>query len=129
MPSRTATAYPPTSGAGIARAAAGGHERLPETANPITECDKAPEPRRARTAVLYPGRRSRARLAGRARNGHSERVSVRAELPGFVTHYYLAGRRPFLSLSELGDAELAAVLAELGAFAPGREQHRPFGPR
>lgn len=52
MPSRTATAYPPTSGAGIARAAAGGHERLPETANPITECDKAPEPRRARTADM-----------------------------------------------------------------------------
>lgn len=52
MPSRTATAYPPTSGAGIARAAAGGYERLPEMANPITECDKAPEPRRARTADL-----------------------------------------------------------------------------
>ena len=52
MPSRTATAYPPTSGAGIARAAAGGYERLPEMANPITECDKAPEPRRAISAQL-----------------------------------------------------------------------------
>ena len=52
MPSRTATAYPPTSAAGIATAAAGGYERLPEIANPITECDKAPEPRRAISADL-----------------------------------------------------------------------------
>lgn len=46
-----------------------------------------------------------------------------------MTHYYLAGRRPFLSLSELGDAELAAVLAELGALRRDGRQHRPFGPR
>lgn len=61
--------------------------------------------------------------------GHSEGVGVRAELPGLVTHYYLAGRRPFLSLSELGDAELAAVLADLGALRRAGKQHRPFGPR
>lgn len=53
----------------------------------------------------------------------------RAELPGFVTHYYLAGRRPFLSLSELGDAELASVLADLRALRQAGKQHRPFGPR
>lgn len=57
--------------------------------------------------------------------GHGERVGVRAELPGFVTHYYLAGRRPFLSLSELGDAELAAVLADLAALRRAGKQHRP----
>jgi hypothetical protein len=56
-------------------------------------------------------------------------VSVRGELPGFVTHYYLPGRRPFLSLSDLGDAELAAVLADLGALRRTGKQHRPFGPR
>jgi hypothetical protein len=48
---------------------------------------------------------------------------------GFVTHYYLAGRRPFLSLSELGDAELASVLADLRALRQAGKQHRPFGPR
>jgi hypothetical protein len=56
-------------------------------------------------------------------------VDVRTELPGFVTHYYLAGRRPFLSLSELGETELAAVLADLGALRRAGKQHRPFGPR
>jgi hypothetical protein len=50
-------------------------------------------------------------------------------LPGFVTHYYLAGRRPFLSLSELSDAELAEVLADLRALRRAGKQHRPFGPR
>lgn len=56
-------------------------------------------------------------------------MDVRTELPGFVTHYYLPGRRPFLSLSELGDTELAAVLADLGALRRAGKQHRPFGPR
>ena len=46
-----------------------------------------------------------------------------------MAHYYLAGRRPFLSLSELGHAELTAVLAELGALRRAGKQHRPFGPR
>lgn len=62
-------------------------------------------------------------------NGHGERVGVRAKLPGFVTHYYLPGRRPFLSLSELGDTELAAVLADLRVLRQAGKQHRPFGPR
>jgi hypothetical protein len=56
-------------------------------------------------------------------------VDVRTQLPGFVTHYYLPGRRPFLSLSELGETELAAVLAGLGALRRAGKQHRPFGPR
>ena len=56
-------------------------------------------------------------------------MGSRAELPGFVTHYYLAGRRPFLSLSELGDAELASVLADLRGLRRAGKQHRPFGPR
>jgi hypothetical protein len=60
---------------------------------------------------------------------HSERVGVRAELPGFVTHYHLAGRRPFQSLSDLDDAQLAAVLADLRALRQAGKQHRPFGPR
>jgi hypothetical protein len=64
-----------------------------------------------------------------AESGIVGRVSVRAELPGFVTHYYLPGRPPFLSLSELGDAELAAVLADLSALRGAGKQHRPFGPR
>jgi hypothetical protein len=67
--------------------------------------------------------------AASVRRAESGIVSVRAELPGFVTHYYLPGRRPFLSLSELGDAELAAVLADLGALRGAGMQHRPFGPR
>lgn len=46
-----------------------------------------------------------------------------------MTHYYLPGRRPFLSLSELGETELAAVLADLGALRRAGKQHRPFGPR
>jgi len=46
-----------------------------------------------------------------------------------VTHYYLAGRRPFLSLSELGDAELDGVLADLRTLRQAGVQHRPFGPR
>jgi hypothetical protein len=56
-------------------------------------------------------------------------VSTRTKLPGFVTHYYLAGRRPFLSLSELSEAELAPVLAGLQALRRAGKQHRPFGSR
>ena len=50
-------------------------------------------------------------------------------VPEVVTHYYLAGRKPFLSLSELADAELDAVLADLSMLRDGGRQHRPFGPR
>jgi hypothetical protein len=34
-----------------------------------------------------------------------------------------------MSLSDLGDVELAAVLADLGALRRAGNQHRPFGPR
>lgn len=60
---------------------------------------------------------------------HSEHVSAPIALPEVVTHYYLAGRQPFLSLSELEDPELDAVLAELSALRDAGRQHRPFGPR
>jgi len=50
-------------------------------------------------------------------------------LPDVVTHYYLAGRQPFLSLSELQDAELDAVLADLRRLRDVGRQHRPFGLR
>jgi hypothetical protein len=46
-----------------------------------------------------------------------------------VTHYYLAGRRPFLNLSDLDDASLDAVLRELNDLRGAGKQHRPFGPR
>jgi len=60
---------------------------------------------------------------------HSELVSAPTALPEVVTHYYLAGRQPFLSLSELPDAELGAVLADLRTLRDTGRQHRPFGPR
>ena len=75
-------------------------------------------------------RRRHARgLSASRRIVHSERVGARSEPPGFVTHYHLAGRRPFLSLSELDDVQLAAVLADLRALRQAGKQHRPFGPR
>lgn len=60
---------------------------------------------------------------------HSEHVTAAIVLPEVVTHYYLPGRQPFLSLSELGDAELDAVLADLSMLRETGTQHRPFGPR
>jgi hypothetical protein len=50
-------------------------------------------------------------------------------MPEVVTHYYLAGRQPFLSLAELEDSELDAVLADLSLLRDAGRQHRPFGPR
>jgi len=35
------------------------------------------------------------------------------DVPDFVTHYHLAGRRPFLNLCDLGDDDLVVVMAEL----------------
>ena len=51
------------------------------------------------------------------------------QLPQVVTHYYLAGRRPFLNLSDLDGPELAAVLAEMEGLRRVGKQHRPFGAR
>ncbi len=48
-------------------------------------------------------------------------------MPGgarFRTHYYLPDRRPFLNLSELDDASIAAIDREMAALARGR-QFRP----
>jgi hypothetical protein len=41
----------------------------------------------------------------------------------------MPGRRPFLNLSDLEGAELAAVLAEMEGLRRSGHQHRPFGPR
>jgi hypothetical protein len=51
------------------------------------------------------------------------------ELPAEVTHYYLAGRRPFMSLSDLDELGRSAVLAEMADLRRARTQHRPFGAR
>ncbi len=48
------------------------------------------------------------------------------EIPGFVTHYHLADRRPFLNLSDLGGPELERVRGELQALR-GHGHKRPFG--
>lgn len=50
-------------------------------------------------------------------------------VPTFVTHYYLPGRRPFLNLSDLDQADQVSVLAEMDALRRSRQQHRPFGKR
>ena len=49
--------------------------------------------------------------------------------PGYVTHYHRSVRRPFLNLSELSEAKLASVLAELAASQEQRASSRRFGPR
>jgi hypothetical protein len=51
------------------------------------------------------------------------------ELPAEVTHYYLAGRRPFMSLSDLDEIGRSAVLAEMADLRRAGTQHRPFGAR
>ena len=60
---------------------------------------------------------------------HDEDVAIQDGVPEVVTHYYLAGRRPFLNLSELEEPELAAVFAELNELRHAGVQHRPFGAR
>lgn len=50
-------------------------------------------------------------------------------VPVFVTHYHRAGRRSFLSLSDLDEEQLAAVLAELATPEQGALSSRRFGPR
>src|SRR5947209_4474458 len=56
------------------------------------------------------------------------KVSRRVGIPDFVTHYYLADRRPFLNLSDLDEIAVVGVLTELAALHRQRHQHRPFGP-
>jgi hypothetical protein len=50
-------------------------------------------------------------------------------VPRFATHYHLPDRAPFLNLSELGEDELASVLAGLESVASTRRSARRFGPR
>ncbi|MGH3734319.1 MAG: hypothetical protein ACRDT6_01630 [Micromonosporaceae bacterium] len=50
-------------------------------------------------------------------------------VPEFVTHYHLADRSPFLSLSELSDDALGPVLADLGQRRVRDGGGRVFGPR
>jgi hypothetical protein len=56
-------------------------------------------------------------------------VVAQAQLPEVVTHYYLAGRRPFLNLSDLDGPDLSGVLAEMDGLRRSGKQHRPFGAR
>jgi hypothetical protein len=50
------------------------------------------------------------------------------EIPGFVTHYHLADRRPFLNLSDLEREELERVRSGLHALREHGHK-RPFGRR
>jgi hypothetical protein len=50
-------------------------------------------------------------------------------IPGFITHYHLADREPFLNLSDLDDERVEEVLAGLAAAAENGSSERRFGPR
>ena len=52
-----------------------------------------------------------------------------ATIPGYVTHYYLGDRRPFLNLSDLDRERRDAVMQELIALRHAGRQARPFGAR
>jgi hypothetical protein len=49
------------------------------------------------------------------------------EAPDFVTHYYLADRRPFLNLSELDEGAVLDVMRELNQLRREGTQRRSFG--
>ncbi|HKW95632.1 MAG TPA: hypothetical protein VJX92_27340 [Methylomirabilota bacterium] len=51
------------------------------------------------------------------------------EVPAFVTHYHLADKQPFLNLSDLAEAELAAVMQDLEQRRALSGLKRVFGPR
>jgi hypothetical protein len=59
----------------------------------------------------------------------SSTILAGVDVPAFVTHYYVPGRPPFLSLSELSDAEASPVLDELAAASRRGGSSRRFGPR
>jgi hypothetical protein len=54
-------------------------------------------------------------------------VRVGQTVPDFATHYYRASRAAFLSLSDLPDEQVMAVMAELTRERRAGVQHRPFG--
>ena len=49
-------------------------------------------------------------------------------VPDFITHYHLAGRRPFLNLSDLDEAGLDSALSALRTPAESVVSERRFGP-
>jgi hypothetical protein len=51
------------------------------------------------------------------------------EIPTFVTHYHLADKPPFLNLSDLDEAELAAVMQDLERRRASSGLKRVFGAR
>jgi hypothetical protein len=59
--------------------------------------------------------------------GHDGWVS--RALPDYVTHYFVAGRRPFLNVSELTDPEWEVIRQELEAERLAGRSSRVFGRR
>ncbi len=49
------------------------------------------------------------------------------EIPGFVTHYHLSDRDPFLNLSDLDESDLEDVRQGLQELRRERGHKRPFG--
>ena len=51
------------------------------------------------------------------------------QIPKFVTHYHLADKPPFLSLSDLAEVELATIMQDLQQRRASSGLKRVFGPR
>lgn len=51
------------------------------------------------------------------------------DVPTFVTHYYLADKRPFLNLSDLSESELPPVMKDLERRRVSAGLKRVFGSR
>jgi hypothetical protein len=54
---------------------------------------------------------------------------MEAVIPGYVTHYYLASRTPFLNLSDLSEKSLEPVIEHLAAERQSGQSSRVFGRR
>jgi hypothetical protein len=61
--------------------------------------------------------------------GHDIMKGVRADIPDLVTHYYIAGRAPFLNLSDLAEERLDAVILDLERERARGASARVFGRR
>ena len=59
----------------------------------------------------------------------SPREHLATRYPGFITHYHLPDRPPFLNLSDLDKETLTSTLADLDAIAAGGRSERRFGPQ
>jgi hypothetical protein len=55
--------------------------------------------------------------------------AVSSALPAYVTHYYVAGRQPFLNVSELSDPEWEVIRRKLDAERFAGQSSRVFGGR